>query len=267
MTDDLLRKGAAILAEAQIPDPQREARILWRNTPDEDADAFIAKVRKRAQRMPLSHILGYRDFYRHRFIVTGDVLDPRPDTETLVDVALEQEFATLLDLGTGSGCILLSLLDARGQATGVGTDISQSALVVAAQNCAALNLQARASFVQSNWLDAITGTFDLIVSNPPYIAAAEMENLQPEVRLHEPRMALTDEADGLTAYRRMTRDAPACLTRGGRLVFEIGPTQADAVAGLMKQAGFENIRVIPDLDGRDRVVVGSMPLYGRISRQ
>ena len=256
--DDWLRRGAALLAEAQIPDPQREARILWRATPDEDGEAFLAKVQQRALRVPLSHVLGYRDFYRHRFIVTGDVLDPRPDTETLIETALQQPFSRVLDLGTGSGCILLSLLDAQGQATGIGTDISLDALVIAKQNQAELQLGHRAEFVQSDWFDNVTGQFDLIVSNPPYIAAGEMDDLQPEVRLYEPRMALTDEADGLSAYRRITQGAPAHLMPGGRLIFEIGPTQADAVAGLMKDAGFADIRVVPDIDGRDRVVAGSL---------
>lgn len=254
--DDWLRKGAALLGAAQIPDPQREARLLWRATTEEDGPAFLAKVEQRAGRVPLSHILGYRDFYKHRFIVTGDVLDPRPDTETLIEAALAHPFARVLDLGTGSGCILLSLLDAQGQATGVGTDISPAALDIARQNSAALQLEDRADFVQSDWFEKVTGAFDLIVSNPPYIAAAEMAALQPEVQFYEPRIALTDEADGLTAYRVIMQSAPDYLGSGGRLIFEIGPTQGAAVTALMKDAGFADIRVIPDLDGRDRVVAG-----------
>jgi len=254
--DDWLRKGATILADAGILDAQREARILWRATPDEDGASFLAKVAQRAKRVPLSHVLGYRDFYKHRFIVSGDVLDPRPDTETLIDVALEQPFSRVLDLGTGSGCILLSLLAARAQATGLGTDLSPAALDVARQNQAALQLGQRAAFVHSDWFEKVAGAFDLIVSNPPYIAAAEMENLQPEVQLFEPRLALTDEADGLTAYRHITQDAPANLVPGGRLIFEIGPRQGAAVSRMMREAGFADVSVIPDLDGRDRVVIG-----------
>ncbi len=257
--DDLLRKAAAILAEAQIDNPTREARILWREMPSDDGTAFLAKVWQRAGRVPLSHVLGHRDFYKQRFIVTSDVLDPRPDTETLVEVALQEPFARLLDLGTGSGCILLSLLDQHDQATGIGTDISQAALDVAMRNCAAIGLGSSASFIQSDWFAAVDGQFDLIVSNPPYIAAEEMDDLQPEVRLHEPRIALTDEADGLTAYRKITAGAPAHLRPSGRLIVEIGPTQAAAVSGMMADAGFQAIRVIPDLDGRDRVVLGYWP--------
>ncbi len=257
--DDLLREGAGILDAAGVPDPMREARILWRATPNEDSAAFLAKVEKRALRMPLSHVLGYRDFYKHRFIVTSDVLDPRPDTETLVEIALRAEFTRVLDLGTGSGCILLSLLAERPEATGVGTDISQAALDVAAQNAAALDLTPRAACVASDWFSNVQGSFDLIVSNPPYIAAAEMNDLQHEVRLFEPEGALTDGADGLSAYRIIARGAVDYLTPNGRLIFEIGPTQGAAVTAMLESAGFTDLQVIPDLNGRDRVVVGKKP--------
>ena len=257
--DALLRQGAAVLSDAGVPDPAREARILWRATPDEDSAAYLAKIAKRAQRVPLSHVLGYRDFYKHRFIVTDDVLDPRPDTETLIEVALEAPFTRVLDLGTGSGCILLSLLAERSAATGVGTDISRFALDVASRNCTALELTARATFMQSDWCANVQGLFDLITSNPPYIAATEMADLQPEVRLHEPRCALTDEADGLSAYRIITRDALAHLARNGRLIVEIGPSQAAAVSAMMENVGLTDVQVIPDLDGRDRVVIGKKP--------
>ena len=261
-SDAVLREGAAILKAAGIADPVHEARLVWRSMPDEDAGAFLGMIAQRATRVPLSQVLGYRDFYEHRFIVTQDVLDPRPDTETLIIAALEEPFERMLDLGTGSGCILLSLLAAQGGAIGVGTDVSQAALDVAAQNCTQLGLQEHAKLVRSDWFDAVTGEFDLIVSNPPYIAADEMDDLQPEVRLHEPRMALTDEADGLMAYRKITAGAPDHLTPAGRLIFEIGPTQAKAVTIMMQEAGFAGIRVVPDLDGRDRIVVGYLATTG-----
>ncbi len=254
---EALRAGAVTLAQADVPDPQREARIMWRAASDQ-AD-FFAKIAERAKRMPLSHVLGYRDFYKQRFIVTADVLDPRPDTEILVEVALERPAVRVLDLGTGSGCILLSILDQLELAKGVGTDISAAALDLAARNAAQIGVSTRATFKSSHWFDAVDGQYDLIVSNPPYIAAEEMRGLQPEVRLFEPRIALTDEADGLTAYRNITASAPDYLTAGGRLIVEIGPTQALAVSQMMGKAGFTQIRVIPDLDGRDRVVVGHMP--------
>lgn len=256
---ELLRVATARLAEAGIPDPGREARILWRANPSTDRDSFLALIAQRARRVPMSHILGYRDFYDHRFIVTPDVLDPRPDTETLIAAALEAPFTRVLDLGTGSGCILLSLVAARAGARGTGTDISDAALDVARQNAARLAVADRVALVRSDWFAAVEGTFDLIVSNPPYIAAAEMDTLQPEVKFHEPRIALTDEADGLRAYRQITAGAPDHLVTGGRLMVEIGPTQAQAVSGMMQEAGLQQIRVITDLDGRNRVVAGQNP--------
>mgnify|MGYP001041000334 CR=1 FL=1 len=259
ISDALLREGAAILADAGIVDSVREARLISRSLRQNDAQAFMAMINQRAGRVPLSHVLGYRDFYEHRFVVSKDVLDPRPDTEALIIAALEEPFSRVLDLGTGSGCILLSLLAAQSGAIGVGTDISEAALAVAAKNRTQLGLQEQAILLQSDWFAAVEGTFDLIVSNPPYIAADEMDGLQPEVRLHEPRFALTDEADGLTAYRKITAGAPDYLTSGGRLIVEIGPTQAQAVSKMMQEAGLQQIRVIPDMDRRDRVVMGYKP--------
>lgn len=256
ISDTLLRQGAAILSDAGIVGSSREARIIARTVPLDDVEKFMSMIRQRATRVPLSHVLGYRDFYNHRFIVSADVLDPRPDTEALVIAALEQPFENVLDLGTGSGCILLSLLAAQTTAKGVGTDISEAALAVAAENRAQLGLQEQATLVQSDWFAAIEGAFDLIVSNPPYIAAAEMPDLQPEVRLHEPHLALTDNADGLNAYRKITAGCLDHLTPGGRLMVEIGPTQAPEVSAMMRAVGLQQIRVIPDIDGRDRVVVG-----------
>ncbi|MEP1386567.1 MAG: peptide chain release factor N(5)-glutamine methyltransferase [Yoonia sp.] len=217
---------------------------------------FDALVAQRADHVPLSHLLGYRDFYKHRFIVTADVLDPRPDTETLIEAALAVPFTRVLDLGTGSGCILLSLLGDRPDATGVGTDLSDAALAVAGRNAAALDLQSRATFLQSDWFADVAGSFDLIVSNPPYIAADEMAGLQADVRDHEPRMALTDEADGLTCYRIIANGAHAALNTDGHLMVEIGPTQGAAVAEMFAANGFAKIQVTQDLDGRDRVVFG-----------
>ncbi|MEL6587065.1 MAG: peptide chain release factor N(5)-glutamine methyltransferase, partial [Pseudomonadota bacterium] len=181
-------------------------------------------------------------------------LDPRPDTETLVEAALQAPFARVLDLGTGSGCILLSLLHERPHATGVGTDLSAKALAVAAQNADRVGVATRVTWRQSDWLAAVTGTFDLIVSNPPYITAAEMGGVAPEV-LREPALALSPGGDGLDAYRAIARDAPNHLDAAGRLLVEIGPTQGGAVCALMAEAGLRNIAVLPDLDGRDRVVL------------
>ena len=231
-----------------------EVQRLWAAAQG-DSVTFDGLVARRAAHEPLSHLLGYRDFYKHRFFVTADVLDPRPDSETLIEAALTVPFQTVLDLGTGSGCILLSLLAERRDSAGVGADMSAAALAVAQRNAVALNVE-KVRFVTSDWFTDIEGQFDLIVSNPPYIAADEMTDLQPEVRDHEPRMALTDEADGLTCYRTIIAAAPDYLTEGGHLLVEIGPTQGPAVSAMFAAQGFAEIRVIADLDGRNRVVFG-----------
>jgi len=216
--------------------------------------AFAAAIEARAARQPVSQILGWREFWKHRFRVTRDTLDPRPETETLVAAALELPWDSVLDLGTGTGAILLSLLAERPGARGMGVDMSQAALDVARGNAQALGIAA--DFGRSDWFSAVGGQFGLIVSNPPYIALDEMAALSPEVRDWEPRAALTDGGDGLGAYRAIIAGAGAHLLPGGWLAVEIGPTQGAAVAALMAAAGLRRITLRPDLDGRDRVVMG-----------
>jgi release factor glutamine methyltransferase len=271
----LLAQAAADLRAAGIGDGMRDARRLLAFVLDlpmarlsialhdpiseADQEQFHALITRRAAREPVSHLTGSRLFYGRDFIVTSDVLDPRPETETLIEAALSEPFGSVLDLGTGSGCILLTLLCERPTAVGIGADLSTAALGVAARNRLALDCEGRAVLEQGSWYSALNGhseEFDLIVSNPPYIALDEMPGLSPEVRNHEPRMALTDEADGLNCYRQIIAGHGPYLARGGRLMVEIGPTQGQAVAQLMAQAGLHDIRVIADLDGRDRVVTG-----------
>lgn len=213
---------------------------------------------RRSLGVPMSHIRGYRDFYGRRFTVTDKVLDPRPDTEALIALALREPFLEVLDLGTGSGCILITLLAERPEAMGIATDLSTDALKVAEANADKFEVLERAAFLHSDWLDSVGGQFDLIVSNPPYIALDEMQDLSDEV-LHEPRMALTDEGDGLSAYRTIAQEAPKHLKPGARLMVEIGPTQGRAVTELFRSAGLEDVQLHPDLDGRDRVVLGRKP--------
>jgi release factor glutamine methyltransferase len=212
----------------------------------------------RARHQPIAQITGQRLFWGRLFRVTPDTLDPRPETETLVAAALEQPFARMLDLGTGTGCILLSCLADNPAAEGTGTDISPAALAVAQDNAARLNIT-RATFRQSDWLQNVEGRFDLIVSNPPYIAADEMPHLSPDVLNWEPHLALTPGGDGLGAYRIIAQQAPAHLMSGGRILLEIGPTQGQAVSAMLAEAGLANITTRPDLDGRDRVVMAQMP--------
>lgn len=266
--------GTKRLTEAGVDGAPRDARLLMAHVlgmepgrltlvmPDEiSADhraAFEAAIERRLAREPVSHILGYRDFYGRRFQVSSDVLDPRPETEILIGEALSKPFTSVLDLGTGSGAILLTLLAEQVLAKGLATDLSEAALTVAKGNAEALGLITRARFQQADWWDGIAGQFDLIVSNPPYIAVDEMAGLSPELA-HEPRMALTDEADGLMCYRAIAAGARAHLTPRGRIMVEIGPTQGAAVSDLFLAQGLKAVRVIADLDGRDRVVTAQAP--------
>jgi len=219
-------------------------------------DRLSGLAARRCAREPLAHILGMRAFYKHEFRVTAEVLDPRPETEALVVAALGAPFSRVLDLGTGSGCILLSLLAARPGSDGTGTDISRAALSVARENAHGIGVAGRCRFVLSDWFERVSGRFDLIVSNPPYIAGWEMPGLAAELR-HEPREALTDEADGLTAYRAIAAGAAAHLAPGGRVLLEIGWRQGPDVSAMLRDAGFGEVRILPDLDGRDRVVAAA----------
>ncbi|RCW79686.1 peptide chain release factor N(5)-glutamine methyltransferase [Paracoccus lutimaris] len=270
---ETLRAGIARLTEAGLPDPTGDARLLLAHAlalprhhlsgalsqpmPADALRLFDAALLARAACQPISQITGRRAFWKHEFRVTRDTLDPRPDTETLVEAALAEPFTSVLDLGTGTGAILISLLAERPDARGTGTDISAAALAVAKENAVMNNVCA--NFLEADWFAGVAGQFDLIVSNPPYIALDEMAGLAPDVRNWEPRQALTDEGDGLTAYRVIAAGAPAHLLPGGRLMVEIGPTQGRQVVALMQAAGLADPRVLPDLDGRDRVVHARKP--------
>jgi release factor glutamine methyltransferase len=226
---------------------------------DQAAVAYDAAITARAAHQPVAQITGQRLFWGRSFKVTQDTLDPRPETEILVAKALSRPFLKLLDLGTGTGCILLSCLADMPMASGVGADLSQAALDVAQENADRLGLTKRARLVRSDWCAAISGRFDLIVSNPPYIAAAEMAHLSRDVLDWEPLSALTPGGDGLDAYRIIATQAPARLMNGGRLLLEIGPTQAAEVSALLAAQGLTDIRTLQDLDGRDRVACAQKP--------
>lgn len=257
--DDPARDARLLLAHAARIEASRVTLIAPEELQPEIAERYDQLISLRAIRVPVSHLLGEREFYGRRFRVSRDVLDPRPETETLIEAALSEPFDHVLDLGVGSGCILITLLAERSSATGLGVDLSEAACLQASANAVQHQVEARVEILRSNWLDNIEGQFDLIVSNPPYISVSEMEELSPEVREHEPRMALTDEGDGLGAYRRIAAATPGFLFPGGRILVEIGPTQAAKVSALFDAAGLVDVRVIHDLDGRDRVVGARMP--------
>lgn len=266
----ILREAAQSMTAAGVPDAMRDARVLLAHAmgvgldrlslhmhdtplPDQIA-AFRDLSAKRATRIPVSHLTGGRLFWGRRFAVSADVLDPRPETEILIEQALKAPFQRVLDLGTGSGAIFVTLLAENPQASGMAVDLSPAALAMARRNAEDLGVADRGEFRASDWFGAVEGAFDLIVSNPPYIGLEEMPFLSPEVYDHEPHMALTDGADGLTAYRQIAQGVGGFLTPEGRVLVEIGPTQGQAVAALFTAAGLRDVQIYADFDGRDRVV-------------
>ena len=251
----LLVEAAADATRVDIvTDPQR---LL---TPAQEAilDDYLSR---RERREPVSHILGRKGFWKIMLNVTADVLTPRPDTETVVEYSLrdfpEHAAWSILDLGVGSGAILLALLAERPAAKGLGIDISEEALAVARDNAAALGLAGRVALLRSDWSAILDdGTFDLVVSNPPYIANHVIETLEPEVRDHEPRLALEGGPDGLDHYRTLAPEILRVLKPGGRFAVAIGFDQKEPVETLFRNAGAQGVQTIRDLSDRDRVVVG-----------
>ena len=236
----------------------------------EQAERFAAMIERRGQGEPVSRILGFREFYGDRFAVSPATLDPRPDTETLIDATLSiiNEMGwrhgvagrplRLLDFGTGTGAIIIALLRALPQAVGLAVDRSFEALSIARANAESLGVADRLSFVCGDWGDAFVGEIDVIVSNPPYIETEAIEGLAPDVRDFDPHLALDGGADGLSAYRNIVPHAARLLARPGWLVFEVGAGQAEDVAALMAGSGFSSFDPVPvthaDYGGHARVV-------------
>lgn len=224
----------------------------------EELSSFRQMVKARAQRMPVAYILGEKEFMGHSFRVTPDVLIPRPDTEILVEEAIrllsQKDSPRIVDIGTGSGAILLSVLKGTEDSTGVAVDLSPKALAVAKSNGERLGLAERADFRLGDLYAPVDGLFDAILSNPPYIPVRDMEGLAPEVK-QEPEMALVGGVDGLDFYRRLIDDAPRYLKEDGIVLFEVGIGEAQDVAELGKARGFCTQRILPDYAGIDRVVV------------
>ncbi|WP_439139704.1 peptide chain release factor N(5)-glutamine methyltransferase [Roseicyclus sp.] len=217
------------------------------------ADAMLAA---RLAHRPLAQILGAWPFYGRSFHVTQDTLVPRPDTETLIELALERPFSRMVDLGTGSGAIAVTLLAERADALGLASDISQAALEVAARNAQRHGVAARLDLRHADWWDGLAGVFDLIVSNPPYVTQADYARLAPEITQWEPRAALTPGGDGLAAYRQILGGLGPYLAAGGRCLVEIGAEQGRDVAAIFVAAGLVDVAVHADINGKDRVVSG-----------
>ncbi|MBV1864716.1 MAG: peptide chain release factor N(5)-glutamine methyltransferase [Rhodobacteraceae bacterium] len=256
----VLGEGAArdarlLLAGAVGVDVGRLTLVLPDEISPESLVVFEKFVQQRMNRQPISQILGKRMFWGREFEVSGDVLDPRPETETLIDLALQGgQPNRILELGLGTGCILLTLLCELKSSLGFGVDISDAALAVAKRNARALGVEKRASLWRSDWFSTVQGHFDLIVSNPPYITAEEMAELEPEVANWEPALALTPGTDGLGAYRHIAAGLDRALAPQARALLEIGRYQAGEVCTIFQAAGFGRLEVYQDLNGFDRVI-------------
>jgi len=272
----LLNQAQRRLALAGVEGPLRDARLLLQAAGDipiatqiafperivgQDAIAlFETFVARRADRQPVAHILGRREFWSLDFVVTPSTLVPRPDSETLVQAVLERTLdrkarLSLLDFGTGTGCLLLALLHELPNATGLGIDISPDALDVAIENAVRLGLRDRAQFRLRNWDGALTPFYDIVISNPPYIPTDEIPTLQPEVSSFEPSIALDGGPDGLDAYRKLAPAAARLAKAGGLVAFEVGMGQADSVIEIGHAARLLHIATASDLAGVPRCVM------------
>jgi release factor glutamine methyltransferase len=265
--EDYFIDARALIGHALHLDRARLISESGRTLEAREINAVSGLAARRLKREPVSRILGRREFWDLTLEVSPDVLVPRPETETVVEAALDfvarggRRMAALriLDIGTGSGALLLALLQELPNASGVGTDISPAAIAVARGNAERNGLAARCAFVVCNIAGGVTGPFDLIVSNPPYIAHKEVATLMPEVRDYDPALALDGGADGLDAYRAIARAAPQLLAAGGRLIVELGIGQEPAVAALFTQAGLIVSPARADLEGIPRALSAGLP--------
>jgi release factor glutamine methyltransferase len=274
-----LQAAAARLAAAEIEAPHREARILLAHALSLDlaglmrrrdgvltvaeGERFQALVERRAGREPAAAILGRREFWSLDFIVSKDTLIPRPDSELIIETAValcgRRPPGCILDLGTGTGCLLLSALSAFPRSWGLGVDLSPAAAAVARRNAERLGLAGRAAIMVGRWVEAIDARFDLLLCNPPYIPAGDIAGLMPEVARHEPRLALDGGTDGLDPYRILFADLPRRLTQGGTALFEFGAGQAEGLADLARSLGLPAPEVRRDLGGHPRVMIMRCP--------
>lgn len=263
-------KGKSELEASGIADADTDAELLLMNVchterggrfshpecelSEDEERLYLDMISKRAARVPLQHLTGIQCFMGMEFEVNENVLVPRPDTEILVEEVMKDGAAgaSILDLCTGSGCIILSLLKYVNESSGTGTDISEAALEIAGRNAEKNGIHAR--FMRSDLFEAVEGKYDVITSNPPYIRSRDIEGLMPEVRDHDPRLALDGGEDGLGFYRRIVKDAPAYLNPAGRIYLEIGYDQGEQVKEMFMDRGFKDAEIIKDYSGLPRVV-------------
>ncbi|MCL2505914.1 MAG: peptide chain release factor N(5)-glutamine methyltransferase [Alphaproteobacteria bacterium] len=273
---EIIEQAKYLLQESEIEKPSLTAKLLvchalgldrldllanpLRTVTEEEKQKILELASERSKGKPLSRIKGHREFWGLEFKINEATLDPRPDTETLIETVLTEienknDEKKILDLGTGSGCILLTLLHELPNSKGLGIDKSEKAVSQAQENAKLLGLENRAEFITGNWFDNIDETFDIIVSNPPYIKSEEIKILQKEVKEYDPILALDGGEDGLCMYREIIPNIKPHLSLNGIAVLEIGNGQAEEIKELLKENGIENARIIKDLSGLDRCVL------------
>lgn len=274
LLSELQKKITKILAEGGIETNSLDARIILREIFNFDekelilnsdlilSESKISKVQKIITRRlnfePVSKIFGKRDFYNSTFSISDDVLDPRPETENIVEIAnnfiLEKGYESFIDLGTGSGCIILSILKENKNLTAVGVDISIDAINIAKKNSKDMNLEKRSSFLVSNWLSSVYNSYDLIISNPPYIPSDEIITLSKTVKNFDPLISLDGGQDGLECYKEIAQDINRVINKNGRVILEIGYNQAHDVIKIFESKEFKLLKIYNDINGLNRIL-------------
>ena len=274
LLSELQKKITKILAEGGIETNSLDARIILREIFNFDekelilnsdlilSESKISKVQKIITRRlnfePVSKIFGKRDFYNSTFSISNDVLDPRPETENIVEIAnnfiLEKGYESFIDLGTGSGCIILSILKENKNLTAVGVDISIDAINIAKKNSKDMNLEKRSSFLVSNWLSSVYNSYDLIISNPPYIPSDEIITLSKTVKNFDPLISLDGGQDGLKCYKEIAQDINRVINKNGRVILEIGYNQAHDVIKIFESKEFKLLKIYNDINGLNRIL-------------
>lgn len=269
-----LANATSLFRAAKIETPQLDAKLLLCHAADMSSaqiisranepldrvvhDAYECFIKRRLNHEPVHRILGYREFYGREFFLTQETLIPRPDTETLVEAALALTPKTILEIGTGSGAIAVTLAAELSSTDILATDISENALVTAQKNADRLGVSKQIAFIQSDIYESVSGQFDMIVSNPPYIPTAQTAQLQEEVRTYDPILALDGGVDGLDFYRVIFEEAHSFLKPNGSLLVEIGYTQKDDVMEIAEKSGFKRVDCKIDLNGLDRVIIANI---------
>ena len=248
-------RDARILVAHALGIPKSQLSMKIKENVSEETKASLEKlISRRINREPIAKILGKRQFWGRTFFINEDVLDPRGDTETLIDYVIDGPVRSVLELGTGSGVIAISLACEWKEVHVVATDISEAALFVAQKNAQNFDVHDKIDFLKSDWFEAIEGKFDLIISNPPYVGLSEINEISQEVLNHDPELALFAGSDGLGAYERIIPQLTKFLNPGGTVVLEIGASQSDSVKTLMNSSGLSEVKTFKDLAGKDRLV-------------